>query len=131
MKAELTFGEWLRRRRGGLGLTQKALAQRVGYAEVTLRKVEADELRPSRQMAEKLAEALQLAPEEWSPFVRFARAEPGWDEVTLPTHVSPAVPPIDRPGRARSISGELWASTGIVRGKLGLSCRIRTQTKYG
>jgi len=93
MKAELTFGEWLRRRRGGLGLTQKALAQQVGYAEVTLRKVEADELRPSHQMAEKLAQALQLTSEEWPQFVRFARDEPGWDEVTLPTHAPPAASP--------------------------------------
>lgn len=83
MTAELTFGEWLKRRRGSLGLTQKALAHRVGYAEVTLRKVEANELRPSHQMAEKLAEVLHLAPEEWPQFVRFARDDPGWDDFAL------------------------------------------------
>ena len=38
MNTALTFGAWLKRRRGGLGLTQKELAQQVGYAEVTLRK---------------------------------------------------------------------------------------------
>lgn len=90
MKTILTFGSWLKRRRGGLGLTQKELAQQVGYAEVTLRKVEADELRPSRQMAEKLAHALQLALEDQAQFVRFARDQPGWDEVSLPTQMSPA-----------------------------------------
>lgn len=83
MKAVLTFGGWLKRQRGGLGLTQKELAQQAGYAEVTLRKVEADELRPSREMAKRLAEVLQIAPEERAQFVRFARNESGWDEIDL------------------------------------------------
>ena len=47
----------------------------MGYAPVTLRKVEADELRPSGQMAKKLAETLELTPEEQAQFVRFARDE--------------------------------------------------------
>ena len=34
------------------------------HAAVTLRKVEADELRPSVQLAKKLAKALELAPDE-------------------------------------------------------------------
>lgn len=75
MVKELTFGEWLKRRRGGLGLTQKELARRIGYAEVTLRKVEANEVRPSRQMAELLAEALETSADERAEFVRFARGE--------------------------------------------------------
>ena len=82
MTAALTFGEWLKRRRMGLGLTQKELAHQVGYAQVTLRKVEADELRPSGQMARKLAEALELAPEEQPQFVRFARDEAHWDDLS-------------------------------------------------
>ena len=75
MTAAPTFGGWLKRRRLSQGLTQKELARQVGYAQVTLRKVEADELRPSGQMARKLAEALELAPEEQTQFVRFARDE--------------------------------------------------------
>ena len=84
MTAALSFGEWLKRRRQSLGLTQKELARQVGYAQVTLRKVEADELRPSGQMARKLAEALELAPEEQPQFVRFARDEAHWDDLRLP-----------------------------------------------
>ena len=82
MTAALTFGGWLKRRRQSLGLTQKELARQVGYAQVTLRKVEADELRPSGQMARKLAEALELAPEEQTQFVRFARDEAHWDDLS-------------------------------------------------
>ena len=94
MQAALTFGGWVKRRRMGLGLTQKELAREVGYALVTLRKVEADELRPSGQMARKLAEGLQLAPEEQAQFVRFARDEAHWDDITLSGHVAP--PPMPR-----------------------------------
>jgi predicted ATPase/transcriptional regulator with XRE-family HTH domain len=94
MTAGLTCGAWLKLRRRGLGLTQKELAQRVGYAVVTLRKVEADELRPSWQMARQLAAALELAPEEQAQFVRFARDEAHWDDITLPGHVAP--PPMPR-----------------------------------
>lgn len=87
MKADVTFGRWLKRRRAWLGFTQKELAEKVGYAEVTLRKVEADELRPSRWMAERLAEALQVAAEERPQFVQFARDELGGDEANFPaTH---------------------------------------------
>ena len=84
MTAPLTFGEWLKRRRQSLGQTQKELARQVGYAPVTLRKVEADELRPSGQMAKKLGETLELTPEEQAQFVRFARDEALWDDLTLP-----------------------------------------------
>src|SRR5690349_20472905 len=68
-----TFGQWLKRRRGGLGLTQAALAASIGYAAETLQKVEADKLRPSKQLAAKLAEALELRPEQYPAFIRFAR----------------------------------------------------------
>ncbi len=94
MQAALTFGEWLKRRRGGLGLTQKELARQVGYAEVTLRKIEADELRPSREMAQRLAEALQVPEDERARFVHFARDEGQWDKPDLETAVLP-IPPAE------------------------------------
>ncbi|MCW5883326.1 MAG: XRE family transcriptional regulator, partial [Anaerolineae bacterium] len=64
--------------------TQRELAAAAGYAEVTLRKVEADELRPSREMAQRLAKALQISPQEHAQFLRFARAE-GYE---LPSQIS-------------------------------------------
>ena len=57
MDTSASFGTWLRRRRRGLDWTQRQLGERVGYSEHTIRKIEADELRPSREMAEALAEA--------------------------------------------------------------------------
>jgi len=73
MEADLSFGPWLQRRRKRLDLTQAELAQRIGYARVTIHKIETDQLRASRQMAEKLADALAIDSTEREAFVRFAR----------------------------------------------------------
>jgi DNA-binding XRE family transcriptional regulator len=62
VEVEASFGRWVQRRRKALDLTQVELAHRVGCAAETLRKIEADARRPSRQIAERLAEALQYRP---------------------------------------------------------------------
>jgi class 3 adenylate cyclase/DNA-binding XRE family transcriptional regulator len=89
-----SFGAWLRRRRKALDLTQDALARRVGYSVSAIRKLEADEYRPSREIAEHLADALGIAPEERAAFVHFARV--GLDaegtSVRLPV-AAPSMPP--------------------------------------
>ena len=74
MDANASFGHWLRQRRKALDLTQDELAQRVACARSMLQKIEADERRPSLQMAEALARALGLAPDEFPAFIEFARA---------------------------------------------------------
>jgi predicted ATPase/transcriptional regulator with XRE-family HTH domain len=81
---DLTFGDWLRRQRRALDLTRAELAARVGCSVSALRKFEADALRPSRPLAEALAGALQIAPEERAAFVRLARDTPGADTTHLP-----------------------------------------------
>jgi len=72
MDARESFGYWVRRRRKALDLTQEELAQCVGCAMVTLRKIEADERRPSPQMAERLAYCLALPASAWPSFVAAA-----------------------------------------------------------
>ena len=69
-----SFGYWLRRRRKALDLTQEALAQRVFCSGFTIRKIEADERRPSRRLAERLAESLAIPEEERRDFLDAARA---------------------------------------------------------
>ncbi len=91
MEPEPTFGQWMKRRRRALGMTQVQLGARIGYAGETVRKVEADELRPSRQMAERLADALAIAAHERDHFVRFARDE-AVAEQKLPH--APVLPPL-------------------------------------
>src|SRR5439155_23294380 len=88
-----SFGENVRRLRKRLDLTQDELAKRVGCARVTIRKVEADEMRPSKQLAELLAQTLDIPVAERGAFVQFARgsqrmeerkgSEPGSTDATL------------------------------------------------
>src|SRR5262245_18127757 len=55
MERTTSFGYWLRRRRKALDLTQDELARQVGCAVGTIKKLEGDERRPSKQLAERLA----------------------------------------------------------------------------
>lgn len=69
----LTFGQWLRRRRRSLDLTQAELATRLHCAQGTIRRFEADDLRPSKLLAEQMAEALGVPAQLRADFVLFAR----------------------------------------------------------
>jgi len=97
MEARASFGRWLKLRRRTLDLTQDELARQVGCSVVTIRKLESDERRPSRQIAERLAVCLRIAPHERAAFIGLARAEPYLDE-------APACDPLPGPApqRARS-----------------------------
>jgi len=75
MENIVSFGYWVRRRRKALDLTQTVLAQQVGCSPVTIRKIERDERRPSRQMAELLADHLSIPAAEQDQFLRMARGE--------------------------------------------------------
>jgi predicted ATPase/transcriptional regulator with XRE-family HTH domain len=75
MDSHASFGYWVRRRRKALDLTQAELAQQVGCAETTIRKIEADERRPSRQVAARLADRLEIAAAERTAFIKAARAQ--------------------------------------------------------
>src|SRR5438477_10556286 len=70
------FGDWLRRRRRALDLTQAECARLVGCSAVTLRKLEAETRRPSKQIADRLAEVLEIAPNDRAAFLQFARGDP-------------------------------------------------------
>ena len=72
-----SFGGWVKERRRALGFTQDSLAALVGCATVTVRKIEQDSLRPSRQMAELLAVHLDVPPPDRPAFVGAARAPLG------------------------------------------------------
>lgn len=92
MSAGLSFGGWLKRRRRGLGMTQLELGKKTGYSGETIRKVEADVVRPSRQMADVLAEALDIPPEDRARFVRFARDEGAVETLALPSETAYSPP---------------------------------------
>ena len=72
---EISFGEWLRRQRGHRALTQEQLAQQIGCAAITLRKIESEERRASAQIVERLAEIFNIPSNERKTFLRFARGD--------------------------------------------------------
>ena len=73
MNQDISFGQIVKERRTVLGLTQAELARRVGCAAITIRKIEADALRPSVQVAELLAIALGIPEKDQLGFIRLAR----------------------------------------------------------
>jgi ATP/maltotriose-dependent transcriptional regulator MalT/transcriptional regulator with XRE-family HTH domain len=88
---ETSFGSWIRRRRKALDLTQAELAQRVGCSTSTIIKIESEERRPSRQIAELLARHLEIPPDQHSIFIKVARQERGYSNLS-------AVPPLSEIG---------------------------------
>ena len=75
MAYDLSFGQWIIQRRKELRLQRTQLAALLSCATITLRKIEADERRPSQQLAELLAEHLGLDLQDRISFVRVARGE--------------------------------------------------------
>jgi tetratricopeptide (TPR) repeat protein/transcriptional regulator with XRE-family HTH domain len=68
-----SFGGWIENRRRAMNLTRNELAEQVGCAAVTIKKIERDERKPSRQMAELLAEHLAIPPADRNAFLQMAR----------------------------------------------------------
>jgi predicted ATPase/class 3 adenylate cyclase/DNA-binding XRE family transcriptional regulator len=73
--AEVSFGEWLKRQRKTAGLTQDQLALQISCSTSALKKIEAEERRPSAQIVERLAEIFDIPPSEQTLFLRFARGD--------------------------------------------------------
>src|SRR3954462_14896353 len=76
MDETISFGSYLRQRRREYGYTQEELAELAGCSPASIRKIEAGERRPSRQVAELIAECLEIPADERPTFLRLARAEP-------------------------------------------------------
>jgi predicted ATPase/transcriptional regulator with XRE-family HTH domain len=71
----VTFGEWLRQSRDKLRLTREEFAVRVGCSVSMLRKIEDGERRPSSQIAELIANCLDVPTADRPTFVKVARGE--------------------------------------------------------
>lgn len=67
------FKRWMKQLRVQLGMTQEALAAQVGCALQTVRAFEIGRRRPSRVMAERLADVLRVPASERAAFIRIAR----------------------------------------------------------
>src|SRR6185295_13674994 len=84
MSKLFSFGAWVRQRRRALDLTRDELAAHIGCSVVTIRHIETDERRPSKQLAVRLADGLQFSADERTAFLRAARGQLATDRLAAP-----------------------------------------------
>jgi predicted ATPase/transcriptional regulator with XRE-family HTH domain len=135
---ETSFGIWIKRRRKALDLTQDELAQRVGCSTSAIVKIEADQRRPSRQIAELLAKHLEVPPNQHALFIKVARQEKGFQSLsTIPT-----LPQFETPGNTTPPANNLPLYPTLFIGRkyeidivssllLDPACRLLTLTGPG
>ncbi len=130
--ADNSFGGWLKRRRITQGWTQEQVSLQVNCSLSTLRKIEADERRPSVQLAELFAEVFKIPVNEKPAFLKFARSE-GVSNFGLPDKESPwrvsSPPRSNLPASATSLIGR-EQETAVVCEYL-LQAKIRLVTLIG
>ena len=111
MEPTSSLGRWIKLRRLTLDLTQRELGQLAGCAATTIRRVEADERRPSRELAERLAVQLDIAATERPAFLKAARGALHPAPVLAPAQTAAALPwrlprrPIQLPAPATPLLG--------------------------
>lgn len=93
MDDAISFGQWIKRRRKALGLSQQELARLVGCSTSAVVKIEADERRPSSQIAELLAKHLELPAEQQALFLKVARRQKAADHLALLPPAASFLPP--------------------------------------
>jgi len=105
MDTTASLGYWIRRRRKTLDLTQRALAERVGCSLAAIKKIEQDERRPSRQVAERLADALSVPASQREAFLEAARGLRSVDQLSFARE--PMVPTLAPPNTSKSFPHNL------------------------
>jgi predicted ATPase/DNA-binding XRE family transcriptional regulator len=89
MEEELSFGVWLRKQRRAMDITRQAFADQVGCAEVTLRRIEAGTLKPSKELANILLEKIGIPETERPQWISFARGLSGSPSTSVPSSTKP------------------------------------------
>ncbi|HSL31185.1 MAG TPA: tetratricopeptide repeat protein [Anaerolineales bacterium] len=136
---DYSFGTWIKRRRKALDLTQQQLAERVGCSLSLIFKIESDERRPSRQVAELLAEHLEIPPDQRELFLKVARQEKAVDALDLespPLEVTSGKPasPTSKsnlPVPLTSLVGREHELHAIIQQIENPACRLLTLTGPG
>ncbi len=127
-----SFGYWVMRRRKALDLTRAGLAQKVSCSPETIKKIESDERRPSRQVAELLAAALAVPAAERELFLQAARTRRAPDPLTSEGQLLPFPATRPRHNLPRRLSSFIGRADEIatVRRLIGRS-RLVTLTGVG
>jgi predicted ATPase/transcriptional regulator with XRE-family HTH domain len=78
--ASTPFGQWLSRQRKARDFTQEDLAERLGCSVWSIQKIEVGNRRPSKQIAEIMADFFTIPVNERGAFLLFARGQAdGWE----------------------------------------------------
>ncbi len=133
-----SFGSWVKRRRKTLDLTQQKLAWLVGCSLATIVKIEADERRPSHQVAALLAQHLGIPSDQQDLFLTIARQEKGIFHLDSlpPLSALPPTPvtqlhPSRLPVPATPLVGREPESAMILQQLQNPACRLLTLTGPG
>src|SRR5687767_7693260 len=112
MQEQISFGTWLRKQRRALDLSRQAFANQVGCAEVTLRRIEAGTLKPSKELANILLEKLGISETERPGWISFVRGSAGF-----PPSVSssPNTPITNLPAQITSFIGREKELPEVIR----------------
>jgi predicted ATPase/transcriptional regulator with XRE-family HTH domain len=135
---DYSFGAWIKRRRKALDLTQQELAQRVGCSASLIFKIESDERSISRQIAELLAEHLEIPSDQRDLFMKVARQEKMVDSLepspllSAPHHHPASQPlPTKLPFPVTSFVGREHELLAISQQFQDPTCRLLTLTGPG
>jgi predicted ATPase/DNA-binding XRE family transcriptional regulator len=128
-----SFGAWIKRRRKALDLTQQELALRMGCSVSAIFKIESDERRPSRQIAELLVKHLEIPPDQQTLFLKVARREKAVDTLAeLPILDQPLSQPTQHlPHILHPLIGREFELAEILRLIQDPQCRLVTLTGQG
>jgi predicted ATPase/DNA-binding XRE family transcriptional regulator len=106
-----------------MGLTQQQLAAKIHCSTIALKKIEAEERRPSAQMVERIAEVLNIPQPQQMSFLRFARGDwqsaPSSDREDTPWRASDEVRRSNLPLQMSSFVGrdkELKEIANLITG---------------
>jgi predicted ATPase/DNA-binding XRE family transcriptional regulator len=94
-----SFGEWVKQQRKRLRLTQGEVAAQSHCALATIKKIEADQRRPSAELAELLAQVLHIPPEQHDIFIQCARGQRSVDALAAAQRDEEAEKPPPHPFR--------------------------------
>jgi transcriptional regulator with XRE-family HTH domain len=110
---KISFGEWVRQRRHILDLTQQELADQVGCARITLRRIEMGTLKPSKELAQILLEKLGAPSTRGEVWLRFARGVSGFPGLSVDSSMSK--PTTNLPASLTSFIGREKEQEEVIR----------------